>query len=611
MRSFLNELDNVRRAAILACAPALAQLPRGELEAMAVAWSEERFVAGSDIVKEGDHGDRLYLIVEGRAEVTVLGPRGPVLLAALAEGEIFGELALLSGSTRQGTVRALTALSALSLRSADFQAALKRQPQFDRALRQGQERMRLVKFLKQASPFSSLSVPQVETLARRLKRLTVDAGTEAVRQGELGSSCYLVESGRVEVVQESSRGQERRLAVLEPGSIFGEAALLSAGARTATVRALERCELLSLERQDLLEAMGASEDLARGLIETMSWRGLPRQAPGIEVHERRTAEGDIITVLKDPARAVYFSLSAGGKRLWDRLDGEHSMRDLALDYFTFCRVFAPDRVAQVVADLVAAGFAQVPRLTPDLASLAMDGRGAGRKSAKEIVIDGLDPWLSRLYRGGIRYFYTPLGQAALLLLSVVGFASFWLHNPLMWPEARHCLRDWKLWLFLAVASVASVVFHELAHAFTVKAFGREVRRMGVTWRWLIPTAFVDTSDIWLAARWPRIAVSLAGPYSQLVLAGACALALAFLAPGWPASGLWLLSLALYVTAALSLNPLLDLDGYYALMDYFDSSDLRRDAALRRREGWAYRLCTLTSLGVAAFFLAYTYNRIIH
>lgn len=47
--------------------------------------------------------------------------------------------------------------------------------------------------------------------------------------------------------------------------------------------------------------------------------------------------------------------------------------------------------------------------------------------------------------------------------------------------------------------------------------------MGIGWYWFGPVAYVDTSDMWLEGRWPRIAVSIAGPYANLVLGGLAAL----------------------------------------------------------------------------------------
>jgi CRP-like cAMP-binding protein len=112
------------------------------------------------------------------------------------------------------------------------------------------------KFLKQASPFSTLDGARLRKLAARLQPKTVPAGATIVRQGDYGEECYLLRSGRVEVVVEEEGGEGRNLATLEAGSLFGEAALLTDAPRNATVRALEPCELLALRRTDLLETIG-------------------------------------------------------------------------------------------------------------------------------------------------------------------------------------------------------------------------------------------------------------------------------------------------------------------------------------------------------------------
>ena len=100
------------------------------------------------------------------------------------------------------------------------------------------EALLVAKFLKQASPFATLDADRLRRLVARLERLTVPAGEDVVRQGEPGDSCYLVRSGRVEVVAGQHGSGKRSLATLGPGSLFGEAALLTDAPRNATVRAL-------------------------------------------------------------------------------------------------------------------------------------------------------------------------------------------------------------------------------------------------------------------------------------------------------------------------------------------------------------------------------------
>jgi CPA1 family monovalent cation:H+ antiporter len=75
-----------------------------------------RFVAPRErIVREGDEGDACYFIASGAAEVVFPGRRIP-----LGSGDLFGEMALLSGMTRQADVVAMTYCRLLVLRKVDF-----------------------------------------------------------------------------------------------------------------------------------------------------------------------------------------------------------------------------------------------------------------------------------------------------------------------------------------------------------------------------------------------------------------------------------------------------------------------------------------------------------
>jgi CRP-like cAMP-binding protein len=168
----------------------------------------------------------------------------------------------------------------------------------------------------------------LRTLAARLERKTAPAGEAIVRQGEPGEECYLLRDGRAGVLVEREGGGERSLATLEAGSLFGEAALLREEPRSATVRALEPCELLALRREDLLEAMGEDPHTGDRMLELLRLRDRPRRKPGVEAHHRAT--GETVTTLKDPERGAYYRLSPGGFFIWQRLDGSRTLRDLTL-----------------------------------------------------------------------------------------------------------------------------------------------------------------------------------------------------------------------------------------------------------------------------------------
>jgi MFS family permease len=104
--------------------------------------------------------------------------------------------------------------------------------------------------LRQVRMLRLLPVPAIEGLALRLRRSRVEAQTDVFRKGDPGDDFYVIESGRVAVLDD---GQEIRR--LGPGEAFGEIALLRAVPRTATVRALEATELAALSGADFVSAV--------------------------------------------------------------------------------------------------------------------------------------------------------------------------------------------------------------------------------------------------------------------------------------------------------------------------------------------------------------------
>src|SRR5438067_118497 len=184
-----------QRIDLLAGVPGFAGLPASTLAELSLLFSDRSFAAGAMIVTEGEAADQLFVVVDGRAEVSTIESTGPVALATLGRGELFGEVALMPMGQRTATVTALTPLRLLTVESAALDQWLRDQPQVRANVSAAADVMATAQFLKQASPFSTLDAARRRTLAERLSHRQVPAGTEIIREGEPRTSCYLVRSG--------------------------------------------------------------------------------------------------------------------------------------------------------------------------------------------------------------------------------------------------------------------------------------------------------------------------------------------------------------------------------------------------------------------------------
>lgn len=96
------------------------------------------------------------------------------------------------------------------------------------------------------------------------------AGETLFKAGAPGESLYVVRSGEIELFIRDTAGQKIALAIAGAGEVFGELALLDRGPRTATAVALTDCELLELDRDDLLLLFQKSPNAALRLLAAMS-----------------------------------------------------------------------------------------------------------------------------------------------------------------------------------------------------------------------------------------------------------------------------------------------------------------------------------------------------
>jgi len=190
-----------------------------------------------------------------------------------------------------------------------------------------------------------------------------------------------------------------------------------------------------------------------------------------------------------------------------------------------------------------------------------------------VTLRNIDRPVSTTYRRGGKLLFHRVAQCAYVVLVFLGIAALFV-RPSNSQGGAAIGTSTIVVIYLGL--IATILIHEGAHALTCKHYGREVKEGGLLFYLGTLAAFIDTTDVWMEPdRKHRMAVSWAGPYSNLILGAICSLGI-LLAP-WPEVDIVLTSLATmnFLLCFMNLNPLLEWDGYYMLMDYLEIPCLRK------------------------------------
>ena len=106
-----------------------------------------------------------------------------------------------------------------------------------------------------------------------------------IRQGESGDCMYVVQGGRVEVLQDSLKGGAQHPAFLEAGDFFGEMAVFEKEMRSATVLAAGEARVLKIDKKALLTRIREYPLLADNLIKTNT-HSIPQHNEDISRHTK-------------------------------------------------------------------------------------------------------------------------------------------------------------------------------------------------------------------------------------------------------------------------------------------------------------------------------------
>lgn len=348
---------------------------------------------------------------------------------------------------------------------------------------------------------------------------------------------------------------------------------------------------------------------------------VPTPIPDYERYEYMTRSGERRVMLKNPrgdrGAGTYLMLETADEELLARMDGRKNVQEILVEHLMERGNFALERLGRLTALLAANGFFGKERLNVYQRLLR---RKAFRRAIPRLqqllrrfivwhigVWNNAEPIVDRAYRAGLRVFFTRPGALALAVLTVIGLAVWVVESG----RQRHALFTFggsyvSGLLLLVVVQVVGLTVHELGHALAIRHYGRHVRRLGLVLYYLLPCAYVDSTDMVMSSRRSRIVVSAAGAGAGLSLAGLAGI-VAFVSPEGDLIGsLAVKAATVWVFQNLfQLLPILELDGYYILVDALDAPLLRQRAISYARTRFLRRLrtpqkMTREEVGLAAF-----------
>jgi putative peptide zinc metalloprotease protein len=303
--------------------------------------------------------------------------------------------------------------------------------------------------------------------------------------------------------------------------------------------------------------------------------------------------GEQSYILKDPVSHKYFRFKPLEIMVMQTFDGERTVAEAAAALAdeglpVSERVLAPfveslSRMGLLVRSMGERSVLELERLRAERRQRRRAPLFKGELLRMRWSLANPDRWFDR-WVPRMGFFFSP----AFLAFSVVMFGIYLLVIGLKWTEFRREFLSlyrpgdytlgkiavlWGTGLFI-------VAIHELGHGVTCKHFGGRVHEMGAMLIYFQPAFYCNVNDAWtFPDRSARLWVTAAGSWIQLVLAAFGAILWWLAAPGTLIARIGIAAVLVggATTVLANANPLIPLDGYYALSDWLEIPNLRQRA----------------------------------
>ena len=250
--------------------------------------------AGSQIIREGEPGDRMYVLVKGRVRIST--QRG--MSIPLGAGDVFGEFALIDAAPRTASVAALDDATLFSIHRGTFRDILNDRTEvafgfiriMARRLRQKLEakhalmRQRKIPMLpprpaedaadfetwlplehllllRSLPLFAQQSDPALAEIVGALRKVRARSGEKIIEKGAVGTSLYIIVAGLVRI-----HDGDETLAYLGRNEIFGELSVFDQEERMASATAETETQLFRLDQDIFYEILADRPEMAEAIM---------------------------------------------------------------------------------------------------------------------------------------------------------------------------------------------------------------------------------------------------------------------------------------------------------------------------------------------------------
>jgi putative peptide zinc metalloprotease protein len=327
----------------------------------------------------------------------------------------------------------------------------------------------------------------------------------------------------------------------------------------------------------------------------------PRLRPDVTIVEQ-VFRGETTFVVKDPATQKYFRFRPAEVGVMRCFDGSRTPDEIAVALAEQGVKLTARTIEAFARKLASVGLLE--HTLSDRTTLQLERVRAERRRRRRPALFRGELLRMRWSFGdpdalfdrtlpAVRWMFTP----AFVVGSLVLFAAYFVILAGTWGEFSRTIADQYSFSTITFSSIAVlwatgltiVLIHELGHGYACKYFGGEVHELGVMLMYFQPAFYCNVNDAWsFPSLRARLWVTAAGGWIQFVIASGAAIVWLVAQPGTLASEVAVAAIIVggATTLVTNANPLLPLDGYFALTDWLEIPNLR----IRAQEyfGWWVR-----------------------